>query len=110
MVVQVARSRRSEFMDILRQTGLSAHAIEVACQNPRDQIEIYRDAKPIFQASRAKLQRVWSRISTEISRRRDNPEAAEQQEAASRTSLNPMVVVMPAGLSRQIESPPHPPW
>lgn len=106
VVVQVARSRRSEFMEILRQTGLSAHASEVAAPNPRDQIEIYRDAKPIFQASRAKLQRVWSRVSTEISRRRDNPEAAEQQEAASRSSLNPMVVIMPAGLSRQIESPP----
>ena len=44
VVVQVDKAKRSAFMDILRAHDLSKYAFEVASPNPRDSIEIYRDA------------------------------------------------------------------
>lgn len=78
VVVQVARDRRSEFMDLLRKHGLSSMAHEIGAPNPRDQIEIYRDAKCIFQQPRVKLQESWSTVSYEFASRRDNPSLARQ--------------------------------
>ena len=47
--------------------------------NANDQIEIYRDAKKVFGAARADLQRTWSEVSWRIARLRDNPDCADSE-------------------------------
>jgi phosphoribosylformylglycinamidine synthase len=105
VVVQVARAQRSAFMDILRATGLSAQAIEVAVPNPRDQIEIYRDAKCVYQASRAHLQRCWSDTSQAVASRRDHPEAVAEEFDSIGSARMPMAVELPSALARQLAAP-----
>jgi phosphoribosylformylglycinamidine synthase len=47
--------------------------------NERDTIEIYRDAKKIYEAPRRELQRAWSEVSWRIARLRDNPACADAE-------------------------------
>jgi phosphoribosylformylglycinamidine synthase len=101
VVFQVARERRSEFMDILRKHALSSCANEVGYSNPRDQIEIYRDAKCIFQQPRAKLQESWSKVSFEFASRRDNPALAKQAFEALHLANAPQVH-LPVGLEKRL--------
>ena len=56
VVIQIRRSERTRVMDVLRAHGLSSQAHEIGGLNPRDAIEIYRDAKCIFSAPRTSLQ------------------------------------------------------
>jgi phosphoribosylformylglycinamidine synthase len=45
----------------------------------RDGVQVVRNAKPIFSASRADLQRAWSTVSFQIQRLRDSPDCAQQE-------------------------------
>ena len=47
--------------------------------NERDTIEIYRDAKKIYDAPRVELHRAWSEVSWRIARLRDNPACADAE-------------------------------
>lgn len=102
-VIQVPRSARTEVMDILRQFDLSRVTYEIGTLNPRDQIEIYRDAICIYQQPRAQLQRIWSTVSYEIAVRRDAPELVEQEYAGFAATEEPLVR-LPEGFPRA-----HPP-
>jgi len=63
----------------LREHGLSACSEVIGKPNERDAIEIYRDAKKIFDAPRHELQRAWSEVSWRIARLRDNPACADAE-------------------------------
>ncbi|NBW00158.1 MAG: phosphoribosylformylglycinamidine synthase [Betaproteobacteria bacterium] len=102
-VLQVSRSNRSAVMDCLRRYGLSRLTFEIGTVNPRDAIEIYRDAKCIFQKPRHVLQRTWSSVSAEICRRRDHPDCVEQEISVVQDSELPRVVLGPGAPSRQRE-------
>ena len=101
VVVQVTRERRSEFMDILRKHGLSSSAHEIGYANPRDQIEIYRDAKCVFQQPRSRLQESWSKVSFEFASRRDNPALARQAFEALHQTKAPQAY-LPEALVRRL--------
>ncbi|MGA1042210.1 MAG: phosphoribosylformylglycinamidine synthase [Burkholderiaceae bacterium] len=101
VVLQVARERRSEFMDILRKHGLSSSAHEIGYANTRDQIEIYRDAKCVFQQPRARLQESWTTVSFEFTSRRDNPVLAKQAFEALHPPKAPEVY-LPQPLARRL--------
>jgi phosphoribosylformylglycinamidine synthase len=92
-VIQVEKAHRSEVLQVLRDHGLSKWAHEIATPNPRDQIEIYRDAKCIYQRSRASLQDMWSTVSFEIAKRRDNPLCAQQERDSLKSAGAPRVVL-----------------
>jgi len=97
-VVQVPRARRTEFMDLLRSHDLARHAFEIGSPNPRDQIEIYRDAKCVMEASRKSLQALWQSVSMKIASQRDNPEAVAEEAEDSLLADSPMPTHLPSGL------------
>jgi phosphoribosylformylglycinamidine synthase len=80
-VIQVRKAEQSEVMNALRAEGLGAISHVVAKPNPRDVIEVWRDAKSIFARPRAELQQAWSEVSWRIARLRDNPQCADQEYA-----------------------------
>ncbi len=103
-VIQVPRSARTQVMDILREFDLSRITYEIGTLNPRDQIEIYRDAVCIYQQPRAQLQRLWSSVSYEIARRRDAPDMVEQEYSGFVVTEEP-VVRLPDGFPKSISAP-----
>ncbi len=103
-VIQVPRSARTQVMDILREFDLSRITFEIGTLNPRDQIEIYRDAVCIYQQPRAQLQRLWSSVSYEIARRRDAPDMVEQEYSGFVVTEEP-VVRLPEGFPKSISAP-----
>ncbi|MDE1184365.1 phosphoribosylformylglycinamidine synthase [Paraburkholderia sp.] len=78
-VIQVRASERDLVLGALREHGLSACSHVIGKLNDRDTVEIYRDAKKIYDAPRAELHRAWSEVSWRISRLRDNPACADAE-------------------------------
>jgi phosphoribosylformylglycinamidine synthase len=78
-VIQVRAQDRDAVLAALREHGLSACSHVVGKINNRDAIEIYRDAKKIYEAPRTELHRAWSEVSWRISRLRDNPACADAE-------------------------------
>jgi phosphoribosylformylglycinamidine synthase len=78
-VIQVRAQDRDAVLVSLREHGLSACSHVIGKLNERDAIEIYRDAKKIYEAPRTELQRAWSEVSWRISRLRDNPACADAE-------------------------------
>jgi phosphoribosylformylglycinamidine synthase len=78
-VIQVRAEERDAVFAVLREAGLSACSHVIGKPNANDQIEIYRDAKKVFGAARADLQRTWSEVSWRIARLRDNPDCADSE-------------------------------
>jgi len=78
-VIQVHIADRDAVFAVLREHGLSACSHVVGKPNERGTIEIYRDAKRIYGAPRADLQRKWTDVSWRIARLRDNPACADAE-------------------------------
>jgi phosphoribosylformylglycinamidine synthase len=78
-VIQVRAADRDAVLVALRELGLSACSHVIGKPNERDTIEIYRDAKKIYDAPRHELQRAWSEVSWRIARLRDNPACADAE-------------------------------
>ncbi|VWB73319.1 phosphoribosylformylglycinamidine synthase [Burkholderia arboris] len=88
-VVQVRASDRDAVLGALREFGLSACSHVIGSVNDRDVIEVYRDAKKIFDAPRAELHRAWSEVSWRIARLRDNPACADAEYDALLDAADP---------------------
>jgi phosphoribosylformylglycinamidine synthase len=78
-VIQVRAQDRDAVLAALREHGLSTCSHVIGKLNERDAIEIYRDAKKIYEATRTELHRAWSEVSWRISRLRDNPACADAE-------------------------------
>ncbi|MBN3725526.1 phosphoribosylformylglycinamidine synthase [Burkholderia sp. Ac-20379] len=76
-VVQVRAADRDAVLASLREHGLSTCSHVIGSVNERDTVEVFRDAKKIYEAPRAELQRAWSEVSWRIARLRDNPACAD---------------------------------
>jgi phosphoribosylformylglycinamidine synthase len=79
MLLQVRSADRSDVMSTLRAAGLGACTHIVGKPNTRDTIDIWCDARKVFEQSRAEVQRTWSEVSWRIARLRDNPECADAE-------------------------------
>jgi phosphoribosylformylglycinamidine synthase len=88
-VVQVRADERDAVLATLREYGLSACSHVIGKPNERDTLEIYRDAKKIYDAPRVELQRAWSEVSWRISRLRDNPACADAEYDALLDAADP---------------------
>ncbi|MFC0694537.1 phosphoribosylformylglycinamidine synthase [Paraburkholderia humisilvae] len=88
-VVQVLASERDAVLATLREYGLSACSHVIGKPNERDTLEIYRDAKKIYDAPRIELQRAWSEVSWRIARLRDNPACADAEYDALLDAADP---------------------
>ncbi|KAF1055869.1 MAG: Phosphoribosylformylglycinamidine synthase [Burkholderia gladioli] len=76
-VVQVRAADRDAVLAALREHGLSTCSQVIGSVNERDTVEVFRDAKKIYEAPRAELQRAWTEVSWRIARLRDNPACAD---------------------------------
>ncbi|WGY67181.1 phosphoribosylformylglycinamidine synthase [Burkholderia cepacia] len=88
-VVQVRASDRDTVLGALREFGLSACSHVIGSVNDRDVIEVYRDAKKIFDAPRTELHRAWGEVSWRIARLRDNPACADAEYDALLDAADP---------------------
>lgn len=88
-VVQVRATDRDAVLGVLREFGLSACSHVIGSVNDRDVIEVYRDAKKIFDAPRTELHRAWSEVSWRIARLRDNPACADAEYDALLDAADP---------------------
>jgi phosphoribosylformylglycinamidine synthase len=88
-VVQVRAENRDAVLGVLREYGLGAYSHVIGKPNERDTLEIYRDAKKIFDAPRTELHRAWSEVSWRIARLRDNPACADSEYDALLDAADP---------------------
>lgn len=91
-VLQVRAVERDGVLATLREFGLSGASHVIGKLNERDVIEIYRDAKKIYEAPRTELHRIWSEVSWRISRLRDNPACADAEYEALSDASDPGIV------------------
>ena len=78
-VLQVREADRTAVMNVLRAHDLGACSHIIGKPNTRGVIEFTRDAKVIFNETRASLHRLWSETSWRIARLRDNPACADAE-------------------------------
>ncbi len=78
-VLQIRRRDRTAVKDVLRAAGLSACTHHIGTLNQADELRIWRNAKPVFHAPREELQRLWSEVSHQISRLRDDANCADEE-------------------------------
>ncbi|HEV3104918.1 MAG TPA: phosphoribosylformylglycinamidine synthase [Trinickia sp.] len=88
-VVQVRMADRDAVLGALREHDLGACSHVIGKLNERDVIEVYRDAKRIFDAPRAELHRAWNEVSWRIARLRDNPACADAEHDALTDASDP---------------------
>jgi phosphoribosylformylglycinamidine synthase len=74
-VIQIRISDRAKVFE--RLSGLPAQVI--GNPNPRDEVRLVRNAKPVFQASRVELERAWSEVSFRMQQLRDDPDCAKEE-------------------------------
>jgi phosphoribosylformylglycinamidine synthase len=78
-VIQVAASKRNEVLGKLREAGLSKCSFVIGMPNTKGTIDVYRDAKVVFSATRATLQSTWSEVSYRIASMRDEPKSVQAE-------------------------------
>ncbi len=89
VVLQIRRKDRDDVFNILRQHHLSAYANVIGKPNTKDTIEIWRDAKPIYESSRKDLQTLWEKTSCTIVALRDHPQCAQSEQALVNDIFDP---------------------
>ena len=106
VVMQVRQADRDVVLGALREAGLARHAHVIGRVNERDAIEVWRDAKKIWSASRAELQSVWSETSYRIAALRDDPECAlEEFESHGNGSQSPLQVSLSFDPAEDVAAP-----
>lgn len=97
LVMQVRAADRDRVLATLRSYGLSQHSHVIGRLNSSDRIQIYRDAKLLFDEERAVLQAIWSEVSWRMAALRDDPDCArEEYEAPLRPHAHLDVAAVPA--------------
>ncbi|HEY6863002.1 MAG TPA: phosphoribosylformylglycinamidine synthase, partial [Burkholderiales bacterium] len=75
MLIQVRAADRNRVLE--RLAGLDAQV--VGAPNARDEVRVVRNAKPLFAAPRAELERAWSEVTFRMQQLRDNPQCAREE-------------------------------
>jgi phosphoribosylformylglycinamidine synthase len=97
VVLQVRTAERNDVMQVLRQHGLSKHSHFVGKTRPassameegKGQLQVWRDARKVFDASLFDLHQVWDSVSWKICQLRDNPACADAEHAAAGLAADP---------------------
>src|SRR6266702_3262993 len=74
-VIQIRASDRSKVLE--RLAGLPVYVI--GSPNPRGEVRLVRNAKPVFAAPRVELERTWSELSFRMQQLRDDPACAKEE-------------------------------
>jgi phosphoribosylformylglycinamidine synthase len=96
-VLQIRTADRAEVLQTLREHGLiqCSHIIgktrpaASAIDAGKGELQIWRDAKPVFSAKLADLHQVWDAVSWKIAQQRDNPACADSEHAAAGEPSDP---------------------
>jgi len=88
-VIQVRRADRTAVMQTLRDAGLGACTHIVGTLNTTDEIRLWRNAKSVLAVRRIELQQIWSEVSFQIARLRDDPDCAQEEFDALSDATNP---------------------
>ena len=91
-VIQIRRDDRARITTPLRDAGIAYHFIGEP--NRKDEIRLWRNAKLVFNASRAELLQIWSETSYRIARLRDDADCAREEFEALADALNPGLSVV----------------
>jgi len=89
VVLQVATSHRDTVLQTLREHGLSKHSHVIGKPNDTGIVEVWRDARQVFQAPLESLHKSWDQVSWQIARLRDNPTCADAEHAAAGAAKDP---------------------
>ena len=97
VVLQVRSEDRNAVMQVLREHGLSRHSHCIGKTRPVGstitsgigEIQVWRDAKAVFNAPVADLHQVWDSVSWKICRLRDNPAGADAEHATKGLASDP---------------------
>jgi len=89
VVLQVRTADRDAAMQTLREHGLSKHSHVIGKPSLKGQgkgqaaqeVQVWRDAKPVFSAPLAQLHQTWDEVSWRIAQLRDNPACADSEHA-----------------------------
>ncbi len=74
-VVQIRAADRTRALE--RLAGLPVQVI--GSPNPRDELRLVRNARPVFAAPLAELERTWSEVSFRMQQLRDDPACAQEE-------------------------------
>ena len=96
-VLQVKTAERDAVLHVLRAHGLGACSHVLGKTRPPGgavdtgvgQLQVWRDAKPVFSASLHDLQQVWDSVSWKICQQRDNPACADAEHASAGDPADP---------------------
>jgi phosphoribosylformylglycinamidine synthase len=90
VLLQVRTEDRNDVMQLLRRHGLARHSHFVGKTRPassgidagKGELQVWRDARPVFAGKLADLHQVWDSVSWKICQQRDNPAGADSEHAA----------------------------
>ena len=111
VVLQVRSEDRNAVMQTLRDHGLSKHShvigkTRLGTDETQPTLQIWRDAKSIFNAPLHDLHQVWDSVSWKICQLRDNPACADAEHATAGALQDPgMHVHLPSGWRPSVASP-----
>ena len=97
VLLQVRTAERNDVMQTLREHGLSKFSHFVGKTRPaaseidagKGELQVWRDAKAVFNAKLADLHQVWDAVSWKICQQRDNPANADAEHAAAGEPTDP---------------------
>ena len=92
-VIQVLHQDTDQVLKTLHDAGLGHHSYVVGTISGDQVVEISRGGKPLFSASRAELQQIWSETSSAMQALRDNPECAGEEFERIADSTDPGIQV-----------------
>ncbi|MFT4190618.1 MAG: phosphoribosylformylglycinamidine synthase [Comamonas sp.] len=103
VLLQVRTEDRDAVLRTLRAHGLSRQTHVIGKTRPesspidagKGQLQVWRDAKPVFSAELADLHQVWDSVSWKICQQRDNPACADSEHALAGDPADPGLHVAP---------------
>jgi phosphoribosylformylglycinamidine synthase len=99
-VLQVRASDVARVREVLERHGLAAHCHELGRPTQALEVRVRQGARALLSESTMGLRKVWSRVSYEMQKLRDNPRCAEEEYAAkcdaSDPGLSPRLTFDPA--------------
>ncbi|MEO8922290.1 MAG: phosphoribosylformylglycinamidine synthase [Caldimonas sp.] len=82
VVLQVKTTERDAALQTLRAHGLGRMSHAIGKTNASRRVEVWRDAKKVFEAPLVGLLEAWDDVSWRMTRLRDNPASADAEHAA----------------------------
>ena len=87
-VIQVSECELSAVREVLKAHDLLGLTYELGSVSTEDRFEITRGSKKLLSEKRSELRGIWAELTHQMQRLRDNPECADQEFEAKKTTDN----------------------